>query len=358
MKILAINSSPRTGGGSKTELMLNHLVAGMRDAGADVDVVNLRGKKIKNCAGCFTCWTKTPGHCIHKDDMTGELFPKWLESDLAVYATPLYYHTMNSAMSRFRERTLPAIQPFFEQNRDGKTFHPLRKKIPAAVWLSVCGFPDESEFDALSYYLNNTRHKDETLAAEIYRAAAETITHPFFKEKATDVLDATTAAGRELVESMKILPGTMARIGQPLVDPGLFTQMGNLFWKTCIAEEVTPKEFGKKHMIPRPDSLENFMLLFPAGLNSGAAGDKKVILQFNFSGQVEDSCCFIIENGRIETKKGVEENPDITIRTPFAVWMDIMTRKADGQQLFMEQKYTVTGDIGLMIQLFNKKGDK
>lgn len=81
-------------------------------------------------------------------------------------------------------------------------------------------------------------------------------------------------------------------------------------------------------------------------------------LQFNFSGQVEDSCCFIVEKGKIETKKGVEENPDITIKTPFAIWMDIMTRKTDGQQMFMEQKYTVTGDIGLMIQLFNKKSDK
>ena len=30
MKILAINSSPRGGGQSKTELMLNHLVEGMR----------------------------------------------------------------------------------------------------------------------------------------------------------------------------------------------------------------------------------------------------------------------------------------------------------------------------------------
>jgi predicted lipid carrier protein YhbT len=38
--------------------------------------------------------------------------------------------------------------------------------------------------------------------------------------------------------------------------------------------------------------------------------------------------------------------------------MDIMTRKADGQQMFMEQKYTVTGDIELMIQLFTKKGDR
>ena len=32
MKILSINSSPRTGGQSKTELILNHLVEGMKEA--------------------------------------------------------------------------------------------------------------------------------------------------------------------------------------------------------------------------------------------------------------------------------------------------------------------------------------
>ena len=57
--MLAINSSPRGDRQSKTALMLNHLVQGMRDAGAEVDVVNLRTKKIQNCIGCFTCWTKT-----------------------------------------------------------------------------------------------------------------------------------------------------------------------------------------------------------------------------------------------------------------------------------------------------------
>ena len=74
MKILSLNSSPRSEGQSKTELMLNHLVAGMRDAGAEVEIVKLREKTIKNCIGCFTCWTKTPGKCIHKDDMTNELY--------------------------------------------------------------------------------------------------------------------------------------------------------------------------------------------------------------------------------------------------------------------------------------------
>jgi multimeric flavodoxin WrbA len=54
MKVLALNSSPRTGRDSKTELMLNALVEGMRDAGAEVEVVNLREKTVKNCIGCFT----------------------------------------------------------------------------------------------------------------------------------------------------------------------------------------------------------------------------------------------------------------------------------------------------------------
>ena len=358
MRILALNSSPRSGGQSKTELMLNHLVEGMRDAGAEVEIVNLREKTIKNCIGCFTCWTKTPGKCIHKDDMTNELFPKWLESDIVVYATPLYNYAVNATLKVFIERTLPSFEPFFEIH-DGRMFHPLRHKNPAAVVLSVAGMPDEDHFSALSAHVNYLlATPGRKLVAEIYRSAAETMTSPFLREKSNDILDATTQAGRELVESMKISSGTMARIRQPLMDSQAFAKIANLFWKTCIAEKMTPKEFEKKNMVPRPDSLESFMWLFPFGLNSEAAGDRKVILQFKFSGDVEDSCYFTIEKGNIDAKTGTWENPDLTIETPFDVWVDIMVGKADGQQMFMEQKYKVNGDISLMIQLFKREGDQ
>lgn len=90
MKVLALNSSARAGGQSKTGLMLNHLIDGMREAGADVDIVHLREKNIKNCVGCFFCMTKTRGKCVLKDDMTEDLFPKWLKSDLVIYATPCW----------------------------------------------------------------------------------------------------------------------------------------------------------------------------------------------------------------------------------------------------------------------------
>jgi multimeric flavodoxin WrbA len=93
VKGLALNSSPRAGVQSKTELMLNHLVQGMREAGAEVEAVDLHEKKIEYCIGCYTCWTKTPGRCLHKDDMSTELFPKWLDADMAVYATPLFQNS-------------------------------------------------------------------------------------------------------------------------------------------------------------------------------------------------------------------------------------------------------------------------
>ncbi|MGA2401225.1 MAG: flavodoxin family protein [Syntrophobacteraceae bacterium] len=77
MKVIALNSSPRGEGISKTGMLLDALVEGMREAGAEVETIHLRQKKINKCMGCYTCWTKSPGVCAHKDDMTGELFPKW-----------------------------------------------------------------------------------------------------------------------------------------------------------------------------------------------------------------------------------------------------------------------------------------
>jgi multimeric flavodoxin WrbA len=51
MKFLALNSSPRGNGQSKTEIMLNSLVEGMCEAGAEVEVVDLRKKKLKSLLG-------------------------------------------------------------------------------------------------------------------------------------------------------------------------------------------------------------------------------------------------------------------------------------------------------------------
>jgi len=358
MKVLALNSSPRGDGQSKTELMLAHLVKGMREAGAEVEVVDLRKKSIKHCIGCFTCWTKTPGVCIHKDDMTQELFPKWRDSDLVIYATPLYHFTLNATMKAFIERTLPFLEPYLE-DRGGETGHPARYRHPKVVFLSVAGFPEISAFGQLSSWANFVFGRHGNLVAEIYRSMAESLDTPYLMKETGQVLQATVQAGREIVQHSKISSETLTRMTQPLADdPKPYFKMANLFWKTCIAEGVSPKEFAEKGLVPRPDSIEAFMFVMPMGFNPEAAGETRATIQFKFSGEAEGSCHFKIGDGEIQVALGAAEKPDLTIEAPFSVWMDVMTRKADGQKMFMEQKYKVSGDFSLLLrmnQLFGKK---
>jgi len=353
MKVLAINSSARSDGISKTGMMLDALAQGMRDAGAEVDVIPLRKKTVKNCIGCFTCWTKTPGVCIQKDDMTNELFPKWLEADIVVYATPLYHFTVNAAMKAFIERTLPVLEPFMVRTNGGTT-HPLRQKPPKVVVLSVAGFPEASVFAQLSSYAKFLFQKG--LIGEIYRPGAEGM--PRAPEIRKDILDATAQAGRELVQSSKISEATMARITQPIADFDASAKLTNAFWKTCIQEGVSPREFEQKNMIPRPDSIETFMMIMSMGFNREAAGATKAVLQFNFSGEVKGACYLTIDNGRIEPRAGNSEKPDLVVDAPFDIWMDIMTGKADGQQMLMEQKYKTAGDLSLLMRMKDLFGGK
>lgn len=355
MKVMALNSSPRGDGQSKTGIMLNSLVEGMREAGAEVAPVSLRKKTIKPCAGCFSCWTKTPGRCIHKDDMTKELFPQWLESDLVIYASPLYHFTVNSEMKAFIERTLPVLEPFFIA-KDGRTFHPLRHRAPKVVLLSVAGFPEDSVFDQLSSWVNfifgrNSIHEN-ALVAEIYRPMAEALTIPYFQEKAGAILDATRQAGREIVTSLTVSEETMARIKQPMAEnPAAFLKLGNLMWQTCIAEGITPREFGKQGVMPRPDSIDSYIEMMKLGFNAGSASGLEAKIQFNFSGENQGSCFLSIADGSINGQHGNSNQPDLTVNAPFEAWMDIITGKADGQQMFLDQKYTVEGDLELLMQL-------
>ncbi len=356
MNVLALNSSPRSEGTSKTRLLLDALVKGMRDAGAQVDTIHLREKKIKHCIGCFTCWTKTPGVCVHKDDMTNELFLKWLDADIAVYATPLYHYTVNAAMKAFIERTLPVVEPFMDRQTD-RTHHPLRRQPPKAVFLSVAGFPEPSVFAQLSSYVNFLF--GENLLAEIYRPAAEGMTRPDFRETMNDILDATAQAGRELVQSMKVAESTMERITRSFGgDFDLHAKMARVFWKTCIREGVTPREFEEKGMVPRPDSIDTFLLIMSSGFNRQSAAETTAVLQFNFSGEVEGSCHLEIENGKIEAKEGAAEKPDLTIESPFEVWMDVITGKAEGQQMFMQQKYKAVGDLSVLMRMKDLFGSR
>ena len=351
MKVLTVNSSARVGQNSKTELMLNQLIEGMQAAGAEKESINLKDHQINYCIGCYTCWTKTPGKCVHRDDMANTLFPQWLAADLVVYATPLFHRNMNANMKTFLERTLPNLEPdLVFQEESGRWTHPLRQSFPATVWLSVCGFPAQNEFDALKANLDLLHGENNKLWGTIFRSGAEYL--PNAGPAGEDVLAAAREAGRELITQRQISAATMARLTQPLMDDiELFARMANIFWRSCIAEGVTPRQFAKQRLMPRPAGIEEFVLMLPMGFNPEGAGDTAATLQFEFSGEIEGTCHFVIAEQTMKGHVGRADKPDLTILVPFEIWFEVMTHKREGQQVFMEQLAKAKGDLGLLMRM-------
>ena len=352
MKVMAVNASPRIQGESRSERLLLNLVEGMKQEGAQVEVINLREYNITFCQGCYTCWTKTPGKCPLKDDMSSELFPKWLAADIVVYSSPLYYRGFAAQLQAFIERTLPSYKPFVVPSGK-KSGHPPRVKFPDFVVLSAAGFPELSEFQLLSDWCKtnfDTGHS--RLLAEIYRPGAQALTQPISKEVAQDVYKACVEAGRELIKNGTVSKPTMARITQETQEKPDWTKVTNLYWQSCIDEKMIPKQFEKSIRVPMPKTVDDIRVLIRGGINSKAAQEIKEKIQFRF-GQGEDQSFYLdIQKGKNTALPGVADDAALTINTPFEVWRDIMTGKADGAQMLMEGKYQIEGNGDLFIELF------
>jgi len=227
MNILAFNSSPRDRETSKTDLVLQKFLEGARRAGAATETLYLRDYKIKHCLGCYGCWLKTPGRCVQQDDMSEVLFDRYLKSDLVVLASPIYHATMNARMKVFVERTLPMMDPLAEMSEAGGVPHRF-EKMPKVAVLSVCGFWDQSMFQALSLTWRLCLGSD--LIAEIYRHSSEFLSVPEFQTQAQAVLDAVAQAGEEVVRQGRVTPETMAALSQPLAPPEIMARLAREFW--------------------------------------------------------------------------------------------------------------------------------
>lgn len=251
-KILVIQGSPRKEGTSKTDILTKAFIEGAEKAGALADTVYLREKKIKQCQGCFTCWTKTPGRCIFNDD-AAEIIQAMNEADLVVFASPLYHFGIIALMKKFIERTLPTIQPFLVSREDGATTHPQRqgyKSTHPIVIIGVCGFPEAAHFGAFSanfhYIANAGGDHGYNIVAEIYRPLSEIMGNPFYETENERVLGLAKQAGYDVVAKGYVDDAVINEIAEVRLDKKMVFEMANRAWDACIKEGMTMPELQEK----------------------------------------------------------------------------------------------------------------
>jgi len=100
MKILAINGSPH-GMTGNTGRLLDEVLAGVRESGAQADLVELARLKVLPCVSCEVC--HRVGTCPIRDDFE-EITGKFLACDGFILASPNYIFSVTAQMKAFFDR--------------------------------------------------------------------------------------------------------------------------------------------------------------------------------------------------------------------------------------------------------------
>jgi multimeric flavodoxin WrbA len=235
MRFIVINAAPRMETGN-TQMVLNPFLVGLRHQGAEVDIALLARKEIKQCKGCFTCFAKTPGVCIHRDDMT-KLIERIRAADVLVLATPVYLDGATSWAKIFIDRLVVFMDPHFVLKGDNLV-HPLRWKFPGKIFLvSVCGFPGLHNFDPMILHMERlARNLSSRFAGALLRPAVfSVLMKSKYPERVKQVLDAIRSAGEELARTGTISPATLGAAAADICTTRELMTTANAYWDREIS---------------------------------------------------------------------------------------------------------------------------
>lgn len=104
-KVLVISTSLRAN--SNSDYIAKEFARGAKEAGNEVQYIFLRGKNINFCRGCMAC--QKLKKCVINDDMV-EIEEKMVNSDVIVFATPIYYYEMSGQLKTLLDRGNPMYE--------------------------------------------------------------------------------------------------------------------------------------------------------------------------------------------------------------------------------------------------------
>ena len=377
MKAIGINGSPRMKSSSTWHIMQPFL-EGLQDAGWETEVIHVRQLDLQPCIGCFNCWVRTPGVCIHRDGMSGAL-ERYNQADLVVYGTPLYHFTMSGLLKTFIDRaTLPRIEPWLV-DEGTITGHPQRFDKPKQMFLiSPCGFPEFDHFDALvDTFKFMAKMTGLDYLGEILRPAADSLSRPAMQHFFGDYYAMVRQAGEQIGREGGLSDALQAQLHRDLFPGGIerFRQNANAYWTEMMdrnhvpeADRHTPPllsdqldgdldgkmaELGARMQERSHLDNETLLRMMAAMYNPLAIPDLRVTIQFQFlppsdfdPGPAE--WYLSIADGLCSVHPGRTTMPTLSIASPTEVWRQIGGGKLDAKEAFAHGQFEVTGSQQLL----------
>ena len=335
MNILLINGSPK-GKNSNTYKLSTAFIEGMKSNSEHVIVEELQVNKLelKSCIGCFSCWNKTPGKCVLKDDMAS-VIDKILWADITIWSFPLYYFNVPGNLKTLIDRQLPMVLPFMVQDAESGS-HPGRYDMSKkrSVLISTCGFyTTKGNYDSVIPMFNHLL--GEGNYETIFCSQGELFRVPELSKRTNEYLGFVKKAGAEFVNG-SISDATKNQLNTLLFPKETFEAMADASWGI-------DKETGEKM-----DESLIFTKQMASLYNKNSYNGKDIILEMKYT-DIGKTYQIILKKDSYEVLSDNLKTYTTQIETPYTVWTDIASGKISGQEALMQKMYKVKGDFDLMI---------
>lgn len=232
MRVLVLNGSPRAERSNTLRLTKAFLEGFPSDT--ETEIVHLNSLNIKPCMGCFSCWTKTAGECVIRDDMQA-LYPKIAAADVIIESFPLYFFGMPGVFKTMVDRCLPFMKTYLgTSDEDGKSsFHQLRDPkmySKRLVVISTCGY-----VEAAPMYSALLKQYDlicgEGHYTAIFCPEGELFGYDGLAERQKrGYLAEVTKAGAEFSANGALSSETRERLSKPVLSPSGFEAIVRSHW--------------------------------------------------------------------------------------------------------------------------------
>lgn len=211
-KVVVVNGSPRLDKGN-TGMVLAPFIEGMEAAGAEINTYYASKLNLKQCScGTLHCWNKTPGLCIHQDDMQFVL-EALKTADILVLAIPMYI-PLPGAMQTFLNRLCPMMDPVLSFH-EGRTRAKLREdyQLQKIVLVGVSGWWEVENLDTIVRIVREIAEDASiNFAGAILRPHVDVL-----KFMGQDVLEDIKVAGMKLIATGNLDQNLLERISRPLI---------------------------------------------------------------------------------------------------------------------------------------------
>jgi len=187
-QVIVLLGSPRKKGNST--VLAKQIISGVESVGAKTETVYLNGLNIKPCQGCYACKKKDSSGCAVDDDMQS-IYPKLIESDAWVIASPVYWFSMSAQTKIFMDRCFALF------NGDSKKSTLYKKRIAIAMSYGDADPFNSGCVNALRSFQDAYRYAGARIIGMVYGSAEE----PGEIASNTELMKQAEELGKKLVSA-------------------------------------------------------------------------------------------------------------------------------------------------------------